>query len=124
MIKLGRITPILRLFDEAKTREFYVDFLGFQIDWEHRFEPGMPLYMQVSKDACILHLSEHFGDGSPGVRVRIETKGLDEYQAELLGKNYKYARPGIQEMPWGSREMTISDPSGNKLTFFENIAAT
>jgi len=56
--------PIFRIFDEAKAREFYVDFLGFTIDWEHRFEPGLPLYMQVSKDDCILHLSEHHGDGT------------------------------------------------------------
>ena len=74
MTKLGRITPILRIFDEAKAREFYVDFLGFKVDWEHRFEPDMPLYMQVSKDDCIIHLSEHFGDGSPGVHVRIEIR--------------------------------------------------
>jgi hypothetical protein len=38
-MKLGRVTPILRSFDEAKGREFYVDFLGFKVDWEHRFEP-------------------------------------------------------------------------------------
>jgi hypothetical protein len=27
--------PILRIFDEVKAREFYVDFRGFNIDWEH-----------------------------------------------------------------------------------------
>jgi hypothetical protein len=31
----ARATPILRIFDEAKARELYVDFLGFTIDWEH-----------------------------------------------------------------------------------------
>jgi hypothetical protein len=31
-VSLGRTTPILRIFDEAKAREFYVDFLGFDID--------------------------------------------------------------------------------------------
>jgi len=56
---LGRTVPTLRIFDEAKAREFYVDFLGFAIDWEHRFEDGLPLYMQLSKDDCVLHLSEH-----------------------------------------------------------------
>src|SRR3954464_6041525 len=83
-VTLGRTTPILRIFDEAKAREFYVDFLGFKINWEHRFEPGLPLYMQVSKDECILHLSEHFGDGSPGVHVRIDIEGVDEFQQQLL----------------------------------------
>ena len=40
--------PILRILDEAKAREFYIDWLGFQIDFEHRFAPGMPLYMGIS----------------------------------------------------------------------------
>jgi len=35
--------PILRIFDETKAREFYVDFLGFKVDWEHRFELETPL---------------------------------------------------------------------------------
>ncbi|MEM6436951.1 MAG: glyoxalase superfamily protein, partial [Cyanobacteria bacterium P01_D01_bin.115] len=43
-MSLAKTTPILRIFDEAKAKEFYVDFLGFQVDWEHRFQPGMPLY--------------------------------------------------------------------------------
>ena len=116
-MKLGRITPILRIFDEAKAREFYVEFLGFKVDWEHRFEPDLPLYMQVSKDDCILHLSEHFGDGSPGAHVRIETTGVDEFQQQLCAKRYKNARPGVENTPWGTREMTIADPFGNRLTF-------
>jgi uncharacterized glyoxalase superfamily protein PhnB len=109
--------PILRIFDEAKAREFYQEFLGFKIDWEHRFEPGFPIYMQVSKDRCVLHLSEHHGDCSPGAAVRIETGDLDAFQAELSAKQYKYARPGIEAMPWGTRDMSVKDPFGNRLTF-------
>lgn len=80
----GRTTPILRIFDEAKAKEFYVGFLGFTVDWEHRFEAGLPLYMQVSKDDCIIHLSEHHGDCSPGAVIRIETNELDGFQKELI----------------------------------------
>jgi hypothetical protein len=46
--------PILRIFDEAKAREFYIEFLGFHVDWEHRFEPDMPLYMQISRAGLTL----------------------------------------------------------------------
>src|SRR5512137_2370253 len=105
------------MFDEAKTREFYVDFLGFRVDWEHRFEPDLPLYMQVSRDRCVLHLSGHHGDCCPGAAVRIEAADLDGYHAELMAKRYKHARPGIEAMPWGTRDMSIADPSGNRLTF-------
>ena len=116
-MKLGCVTPILRSFDEAKAREFYVDFLGFAVDWEHRFEPDTPLYMQVSKDGCILHLSEHFGDGTPGTYVRIEISNVDEFQQQLLAKRYRHARPGVMDTAWNTREMTIADPFGNKLIF-------
>jgi catechol 2,3-dioxygenase-like lactoylglutathione lyase family enzyme len=120
-MSLGKTIPILRMFDEAKAREFYVDFLGFTVDWEHRFEPGTPLYMQVSRDACILHLSEHHGDGTPGSAIRIDTSDIDAFHAELTSKRYKYARPGINEMPWGTREVSVADPFGNKLTFTSPI---
>ena len=116
-MSLTKITPILRIFDEPRAREFYVDFLGFTVDWEHRFEPDMPLYMQVSRDACVLHLSEHFGDGSPGASMRIESDGLDAFHAELAAKRFKYARPGIETTPWGTRDMTVNDPFGNRLIF-------
>ncbi len=115
-MSFGRTTPILRSFDEAKAKEFYVDFLGFKVDWEHRFEDNLPLYMQLSKDGCIIHLSEHYGDCSPGAQVRIETDELETFQKQLLAKQYKYARPGIEKMPWGA-DMTIADPFGNRLTF-------
>lgn len=118
-MKLSRVTPILRSFDEAKAREFYIDFLGFQIDFEHRFEEDFPLYMGISRGGCELHISEHHGDCSPGGAVRIATDGLGDYRQELLAKAYKYARPGIQKTPWGTREMTISDPFGNRLIFVE-----
>ena len=58
--------PILRMFDLDKAKDFYVGFLGFQVDWEHRFEPATPVYMQVSRGDCRIHLSEHHGDGTPG----------------------------------------------------------
>ena len=121
-MNLGKTTPILRIFDEAKAREFYVDFLGFKVDWEHRFEPGLPLYMQVSRGGCVLHLSEHHGDASPGSSMRIETDGLEALHDELNSKAYKYARPGIEDMPWGSRDMSVKDPFGNRLTFTTGMA--
>ena len=116
-------TPILRIFDEARAREFYVGFLGFKIDWEHRFDPGLPLYLQVSRGGCVLHLSEHHGDCSPGAAMRIETADLDGFLAELLAKAYKFARPGIEETPWGSRDLSVKDPFGNRLTFTSTSAA-
>jgi len=114
---LGNTTPIFRIFDERTAKAFYVGFLGFKVDWEHRFEPDLPLYLQVSRARCLLHLSEHHGDCTPGAAVRIEVDDLDGLQTELQAKEYKYARASIEEMPWGTRDLSVRDPFGNRLTF-------
>ncbi|WP_127499474.1 glyoxalase superfamily protein [Paenibacillus glycanilyticus] len=121
-MNLEQLVPILRIFDEAKAREFYVDFLGFNVDWEHRFEPDMPLYMQISKGGIRLHLSEHHGDCSPGSAIRIEMTGIRELHKDLLDKKYKYARPGLEETPWNTLECRIGDPFGNRIVFSEPMS--
>ena len=115
----GRVIPVLRSFDEAKAREFYLGFLGFTVDFEHRFEPDLPLFMQVSRGGVVLRLSEHHGDGSPGANVTVEATGLDALRDELLARRYRNMRPGIEEMPWGTRELRVIDPAGNRITFEE-----
>ncbi len=111
--------PIFRIFDYAKTLEFYVDWLGFKIDWEDKPD-NTPIYMQVSLGDIIIHLSEHHGDCSPGGRVHIENFiELKEYHKKLLGKQYKFMQPGIGPTPWSSKTycMEVIDPFGNRLTF-------
>ncbi|AXP06913.1 MULTISPECIES: glyoxalase superfamily protein [Pseudomonas] len=120
-MSFGKTTPILRIFDEAKALAFYVDFLGFTVDWQHRFGNDFPLYLQVSRGDCVLHLSEHHGDCTPGSALRIETDELEAFQQQLQAKQYRYAHPQIQAMPWGSQDMAISDPFGNRLVFTNAI---
>lgn len=115
----NNVIPVLRIFDEAKTKEFYIEWLGFTIDWEHRFADDLPLYMQISKEGIVLHLSEHHGDCCPGAKVFIEYNNLKPYQELLLHKKYKYYRPGLEEAPWNAVTMEVIDPFGNKLLFSE-----
>jgi len=116
-VSMRPVVPVLRIFDEAKAREFYLDFLGFAVRFEHRFAPDLPLYLGIGRDACELHLSEHHGDATPGSAVRIEVRDIDALHSEMTAHAYRYARPGIEPKPWGTREITVTDPFGNRLTF-------
>jgi uncharacterized glyoxalase superfamily protein PhnB len=116
-----RVVPILRIFDVAKTREFYVDYLGFSVDFEHRFHDNAPLFMQVSRGDLSLRLSEHHGDGSPGSHITIETSGVEELHRELAAKGYRYMNPGIVTTEWGTKDVTVIDPFGNRLSFSERL---
>jgi hypothetical protein len=116
-----QVIPILRIFDVAKAKEFYVDFLGFGVDWEHRFDDDAPLYMQVSRGGLVLHLSEHHGDCCPGSAVFVRMTGLDELHREITARRYRFMRPGIHHTPWNARMMEVIDPFNNRLRFNEYL---
>ena len=109
---LRSAVPILRVYDWDRAREFYCDFLGCHVDWEHRHTPDLPLYMQVSRDDMVLHLSEHHGDGTPGTAVWIRTENPRALFAELAARQARFARPGVDE-----DAATLTDPFGNMLRF-------
>jgi uncharacterized glyoxalase superfamily protein PhnB len=110
--------PIVRIFDEAKAMEFYEGFLGFTVDWRHRFHPGAPLYCQVSRGGMRLHLSEHSGDASPGCTSMVYMKGVEAFQKSLIAKHYKYNRPGLEKQDWGL-QCEVIDPFGNRIRFLD-----
>ncbi|MBD0332096.1 MAG: VOC family protein [Chitinophagaceae bacterium] len=116
-MNVQKTIPILRIFDYQRAVEFYIHWLGLTIDWEHRFEPNTPTYLQVSGSGLTLHLSEHHGDSTPGQKLFFECTGLKEYHQQLLEKQYKYNRPGLEETFYNTWCVEVIDPFGNTLSF-------
>mmetsp|Transcript_100113 Transcript_100113/g.150073 ORF Transcript_100113/g.150073 Transcript_100113/m.150073 type:complete len:137 (-) Transcript_100113:149-559(-) len=115
---IQQMIPIFRSFDEAKAKEFYVEYLGFEVCFEHRFDDDAPLYFGVVLgNGFEMHLSEHHGDSTPGSSIRIEMDDIEAFHATLTAKKYKNARPGLEQQPWGFREVKVADPFGNNLIF-------
>lgn len=113
--------PILRIFDVAKAKDFYVGFLGFTLDWEHRFDDVAPVYMQVSRGGLVLHLSEHHGDACPGSNVFVRVVGLEAFHAEIMAKGYGYMRPGLEQTFHNSVQVEVIDPFGNRIRFDQSL---
>lgn len=113
------VIPILRIFDIDKAHEFYIDFLGFKIDWKHQYSDNSPVYIQVSLNDAIIHLSEHHGDSSPGSAIRIKVNDLPDFHSSLSKKEYPYSNPDIEKTPWGTIELTVIDPFSNRIIFYE-----
>ena len=119
-MKLSAAIPIIRIFSVDKAKEFYLDFLGFSLVWEHRFGENFPLYAQVRRSGLTLHLSEHHGDATPGSTTFVPVEDLDALHQELQAKSYTYAKPGITTVDWG-RLMEVADPFGNRIRFCESL---
>ena len=111
---MQRVVPTLRITDYSRSKQFFVEQLGFQVDWEHRFEPGFPVFMQVSREGLVLFLTEHRGDCPVGGLVHIYVPDVDAWYAELQGRGVQVREPPNQSLQ-GLRDMTVVDPDGNKI---------
>ena len=113
--------PVLRILDEEQAMDFYVDFLGFEVEWEHRFQENTPLYAQVRLGDAVLHLNGHAEEDSPTTEVRIPVSGLADYCDYLRDRASAHTEPRMVD-PRGTGEaedMPIYDPFGNLLTFWK-----
>ena len=108
-MQFGPAMPILRIFDEAKAREFYVGFPRLHVRLGASLRARHVRFTRRSRAATAACTSRSItATAAPGARFRIAVDGLDAFHAELIGKKYKLRRgPGIEDMPWGTREMTV-----------------
>jgi len=112
--------PTFGILDYQTAINFYVDFLGFKIDWEHRFGQTDPVYMQISKNGLTLHLSENKRFGTNAI-VFVETKNINEFQKELQERNPTNKIQDVLRTNWQTLQLEIKDPFGNLLRFNENL---
>ena len=86
----------------------------------YKFADNFPSYLQISKDDCIIHLTEHFGDASPHSAIRIYWENLTLLHTELEAKHYQFAKPQIEKTDWETLELSMTDPFSNRLIFWED----
>lgn len=111
--------PTFRILDYNKAREFYIERLGFKVDWEHRFGPKEPVYMQISRNGLTIHLSEN-KRFQTGVIVFVDCQNLNKFYLDLNSKNdFEFSEPG--KTSWQTIQMEIEDPFGNLLRFNETL---
>ena len=116
-----RSVPVMLSLDEAKGHEFYCNFLGFEIEFEHRFAPHMPVYLRLKRGPVELHLSPHRGARRCVTAVFVWMTGVDDYRRELTASGARFTVPEAVDQTWG-REITVVDPFGNRLRFCERPA--
>lgn len=116
-----KVIPVLRIFNYQKAIEFYIDWLGFKIVWQHYFEEKSPVYMEIERQGVTLHLSEHHGDGTPGSHVFIWCSGVQDFHKEITDKKYKYNMPGLEKTFYDAWCVTVNDPFNNRISFNEKI---
>jgi extradiol dioxygenase family protein len=116
---LTDINPKLPMRDKARTKEFYMDKLGFQ-----QFGNDYDEYLMVQKDNVQIHFFE-FKELDPKEnygQVYIRTNDIDKLYQSLLDKQVSIHPAGdLQTKPWQQREFSLLDPDNNLLTFGQRV---
>ncbi|MFZ0480987.1 MAG: glyoxalase superfamily protein [Terriglobales bacterium] len=105
------VSPILRVKNMAESIKYYVEVLGFKIDF--RFpNDGAAFFASVSRGRCHIFLSE--GDqGNTGSWVWIGIEDVDALQEEYRRTGAKIRHPPTN-YTWAC-EMQVEDLDGNVL---------
>lgn len=110
------VIPQLRITDAKRSLSFYVEGLGFAVDWEHQFEPGYPRFIQLTRNGQTIFLTEHEGDCQAGGAVYFIVPDVN-VSARQFQTNGLTELEGPAQTAWGTREMSLKDPDGNRLRF-------
>ncbi len=102
-------TPIFCVTSVKASIEYYVNALGFKVDWQ-----GGPGFASVSRGRCHIFLCQD-DQGHPGTWTWIGVTDTDALAAEYRERGAKIRNPPTN-YPW-AYEMQMEDPDGNVLRF-------
>jgi catechol 2,3-dioxygenase-like lactoylglutathione lyase family enzyme len=104
------IIPILRVNSVAASICYYVNVLGFKVDWGGEDEST---FASVSRGGRAIMLSQG-EQGHPGTWIWVGVEDIEPLFAEYSAKGVKFREP--TNYPW-AYEMKIEDPDGHVLRF-------
>lgn len=113
---MQNVVPALRITDYESRKKFYVEGLGFHMEWEHRFRPDFPVFMSIRRDDMRIFLTQHSGDCQVGGLVHFYVDDADAWYREFIGRGITIENPPDEDIP-GTLMFTVTDLDGNQLRF-------
>jgi uncharacterized glyoxalase superfamily protein PhnB len=116
--RLESVTPILSVVDVSAALDWYQRVLGFAVEWRR----GDPIELAgICRDDVAVNLAQRAKVGPAGPsQVYLEVTGIDALYAELTRSGVAIRVP-IGDRPYGMRDFSIADASGNVLDLGEPI---
>lgn len=110
-IGVERIIPILNVRSLAASIRFYVDVLGFEVDWG---DGDASIMASVSRDGQAIMLCQG-SQGQPGTWIWIGVQDIEPLFELYRARGATFCQPPTN-YPW-AYEMRIADPDGHMLRF-------
>jgi catechol 2,3-dioxygenase-like lactoylglutathione lyase family enzyme len=113
--KFEDISPVFPVLDVPSALAFYCEALGFKLGWTWGDPPTHVSVGRGQIDMMLTLNPSRAGNGDAYVGLN----GVDAYFAELQSR--KVVLGDLADRPYGMRDFSVRDPSGNRLVFGESI---
>ena len=120
--QLIAVNPVLPSQDVSKSIEFYVERLGFTLQFQD--SPDEPGYAGVRRGAVDLHIQWHAAEEWDVVErpaLRFVVSDVPALFDEYKDRGVFHPDTALRETPWGTREFAFFDPDQNGLTFYHAL---
>jgi len=117
---LNSIHPKLPMRNKQRTKDYYVDQLGFQYNPNSDYED----YLILKKDEVEIHffLFKELDPSTNYGQIYIRVKQIEAIYQNLIDKQVEiHPNAPLQLKPWGQKEFALLDPDNNLLTFGEAV---
>ncbi len=108
-------TPILPVRDLETASDFYRR-LGLQVD---HFDAGYAIVVLAGRELLHLQTNTSLDAGSNPSSLYLNVRDVDAWHARWLDAGAPVG--AVVDQPWGMREFSIDDPSGNTLRVGTNL---
>lgn len=118
---IRRAVPNLVTDDLATAREFYADFLGFDVAMD---EPGFTMFASPGNRAAQITVADKAKPGlDRGISeadISVEVEDVDRVHAEAVSRGLEIVYP-LTDEPWDVRRFFVRDPDGRVINVLMHL---
>jgi catechol 2,3-dioxygenase-like lactoylglutathione lyase family enzyme len=119
-MSIRRVVPDIKSKHLAESREFYVDFMGFELAMDMGF---VMTFVSPSNPTTQISVVRDDGGSAPLPNVSVEVADAAHLHKRAVERGLKIVYP-LTDEPWGVRRFFVVDPNGTILNIMSHLPAT
>ena len=121
-IKFLYMSPVLASPDVSRDIGWYENKLGFKNVFDSSaYQKGTIDYAVVGRQNLFLHLQFQYPKDMTSTDVRFQVEHIEQIIEEYITKELITSEKVNWKTAWGTKEFGVFDPSGNRISFFEDV---
>ena len=120
--KFLHISPVLASSDVSRDIKWFETKLGFKNVYDSSaYSKGKIDYVVLSRGGLFFHMQYQFPDDMTSTDLKFQVQNIEPLFEELTAQELIPPGKITLKTAWNTSEVSLFDPSGNRITFFEDL---